>query len=162
MRRKAVETLIGVNEAFGAVLILVAQASAIRHGLVALPTLYLWLAIGVAGVSVWAGSLLIRGKRLGRQLSILLQALQVFGVASRTFSWRFELGVKVTVDLTSSTVMTHWGFGGLFGVWPSAGAPKLTFILNPVALIAMLYLVRQSQQVSSAQTSAGAPAAGAA
>jgi hypothetical protein len=140
--RKAVETLIGVNEVVGGVLILTAQASAVRHGLVALPTLYTYLAIGVAGMSVWAGWLLIRGQRLGRQLSVVFQALQVFGVASQTYSWRFELGLKVTVDLTSSTVMTHWGFGGLYGIQPWTGAPDLTFILNPLALIAMLYLVR--------------------
>ena len=53
--------------------------------------------------------------------------------------------MKVTVDFTSSTVMTHWGFGGLYGIWPWPGAPELTVVFNPLALIAMLYLVRQSQ-----------------
>ena len=71
---------------------------------------------------MWAGWLLIRGQRLGRQLSVVFQALQVFGVASQTYSWRFELGLKVTVDLTSSTVMTHWGFGGLHGIQLEHGA----------------------------------------
>lgn len=162
MTGKAVETFIGVNEVFGGVLILAAQASAVRHGLVALPTLYTYLAIGAAGISVWAGWLLIRRERLGHQLSVVLQALQIFGVASQTFSWRFELGLKVTVDWTSSAVMTHWGSGGLYGIQPWTGAPELTFILNPLALIAMLYLVRRSRQASSGQMSAGPQAAGAA
>lgn len=162
MRRKAVEALIGVNQVLGGVLILTGQLSAVRHGLIALPTLYFYLGMGVAGVSMWVGWLLIRGQRLGRQLSIVLQALQVFGVASRMFSWRFELGLKATVELTSSSVITHWGFGGLFGAWPWPGAAELTFVFNPLALIAMLYLVRQSRQVSSDQTSTTAQAAGAA
>jgi hypothetical protein len=141
--RKPVETLIGLNQALGGVLILTAQASAVRHGLIALPTLSFYLGVCVAGVSVWAGWLLIRGERLGRRLSIVLQALQVFGVASRMFSWRFELGLKATVEVTSSSVMAHWGFGGLYGLWPWPGAPEPTFVFNPLALIAMLYLVRQ-------------------
>ena len=148
MTRKAVEALIGVNEVLGGALILAAQASAVRHGLAALPTRYFYLSILVAGMSMWAGWLLIRRKRLGRQLSIVLQALQVFGVASRMFSWRFELGLKVTVEMTASSVMTHWGFGGLYGVWPWPGAPENTLVFNPLALIALLYLVRQSRQVS--------------
>ena len=44
MTRKAVETLIGVNEVFGGVLILAAQASAGRQGLVAFAELYTYLA----------------------------------------------------------------------------------------------------------------------
>jgi len=136
--------LIGANQVFGALLI--AQAHLFTPGVREPSLIFMLLALIVASLSGFAGLSLIRGNSMGRALSLVLQAVQVVGAASPSFSLRLELGVKVTAEVSSRGMMTHWGFAGLYGIWPIGGAQELTVFFNAVAIVAFVYLWRTRPQ----------------
>ena len=132
--------LIGANQVFGALLI--TQAHLFTPGVREPSPIFMALALAVAALSGFAGLSLIRDVPVGRTLSLILQVVQIVGVATPSSSWRLELGVKVTAEVTANGLMTHWGFAGLYGIWPTAGAQQVTVIFNALALVAFVYLWR--------------------
>jgi hypothetical protein len=144
--------LIGANQVFGA--LLVTQAHLFTPGVREPSLAFMMAALSVAALSGAAGLSLIRGQPLGLALSVWLQALQVVGIATPAFSWRLELGVKVTAEVNSSAFATHFGFSGLYAIWPMGTATQLTVTLNALALVAFVYLYRMRRQIKIRQGAA--------
>src|SRR5688500_10662770 len=122
MIRYGPHRLIGLNEMVGAGLIVMALGVSMVQQPGRLPLAYVAVAMLVAGVSGYAGYQLMRLTQRGLVLSLWLQGLQILNAAGPAFDARLELGVKATLEVTRTGVMTRWGFGGMYGFWPWAGA----------------------------------------
>ena len=100
------------------------------------------IVLAVCGCSVFCGWLLLRNSKAGRDLSVLLQAVQVLGIGANGVDFQVILGPAVTLGVVPGqwvglkaalTPQLHW-----FGVRP-AGAPAIIQV-NLLALIWAIYL----------------------
>ncbi|SRR6266849_9450320 len=120
--KRSPKYLLAVNQVFGAVLLTDAYSLALARG-ASLPILLVLGAFSVAALGGAGGLLLWRRHPNGLTLSLFAQGVQIFGVAGTAFDWRVKLGVNVTVELSRSALMTHWGFNGFYDIGPWGGMP---------------------------------------
>ena len=106
------------------------------------PLVLLFGALATATLSGAAGLLLWRRRRFGLILSLLVQGLQIIGVATPAFDWRLKLGVNVTIEVSSIGLMTRWALNGLYDIGPWSSMPQRTVTFNALALVAFVYLLR--------------------
>lgn len=139
--------LIATNQLVGAALVLLTEFSSHEQFPGRLPIAYILSALWTAGVSAYAGFELFRDSHRGFTMSLWVQGLQILNFAGPSFDVRLELGIKATVEITTSVFMTHWGYGGLFGFWPWSGAPQFTVVVNGLALLAFAWLWRHRTTV---------------
>src|SRR5260370_31431272 len=100
------EYLIAANQVFGAILLTDAFLASLTRG-TPLPVLLVVAALAAATISGVAGVLMWRRRTVGLPLSLIVQGLQILGVAAPNFDWRLKLGVNVTIEVSRSGFMTH-------------------------------------------------------
>lgn len=148
--KRSPEYLIAANQVFGAVLLTDAYTLALARG-ASLPMFLVLGAFTVAALGGVAGLLLWRRHSNGLTLSLFAQGVQIFGVAGTAFDLRVKLGVNVTVEVSQSALMTHWGFNGFYDVGPWGGMPQFTVTFNALALISFIYLLRLRRREGAPQ-----------
>jgi len=121
--------LLAASELLGGILVIIAYAftGAIQPGYMAG-----WqniLALSFGGLSIYAGSQLFRGKRIGLRLSAILQLLQVVSISFTPFVRFVALsGLKARLIIASNGVHFAFGGGGEFIAIPRAQDGTLTAI----------------------------------
>jgi hypothetical protein len=113
--------------------------------------LELALGIPVVVLTIVAGVLLWRGRRMGIALSLGLQLFQVVPVIIAHTAVRYVAGLHWTLRFGGPRIWKPWGFEGTFLVLHDPALPPTMVGLNVVALVAAIYLSSRLRDLGKTQ-----------
>ncbi len=96
-------------------------------------------------LSILAGYFLLKGKKHGKALSLLNQALQVLKIQGLGIFFYYYSGLGLYLSFGSSLVGFNSKFGGgvMFGVWNS---PVNRYSINVLALLFIVILITRKKK----------------
>jgi hypothetical protein len=134
-------------ELAGCALLLAAQIAGALQGYAFTPGYLAGVAAALV-LTASAGILLLRGRDLGRQLSVAVQALQVINLSTAAFSYQVALGPVARLRIQPDGWLTQFG---AYGTAAAAFGPLLPtspeYTVNVVALVALVLLLRTRSAV---------------
>lgn len=150
--------IIAISELFGVLLLVLAQQAGGQQGY-QFTFGYVASVIIAGAFTAVAGMLLLFGRPLGWQLSVAVQALQVLNFSTATFSYWVTLGPVARIRLQPDGWLTQLGAYGHVWVGPGpAVAPSPEVVVNGLAILLLVALLRTRAAAGRAHSNAVAPA----
>ena len=145
-----VRRVVGGSEVLGGTLLMANVLWQIRRGATA-PDWLIVLAVLAGAASTAGGVLLWRERCLGRQISLIVQALQILRVQTSRFGYVFVAGVQLNVTVP---LRLQFGFFGTLSLRWHAASPFMVGV-NLFSLAATMALLGRGLSASDIEPGCG-------
>src|SRR5258708_42503 len=138
------DKLVAWSELLGGIfgLLILLPVAAIQRGNVLTPIYYIGAGFGFL-LAMIAGWRLLRGKPFGRELSVVVQILQVVQIIANGWMFKYVTGLQLVVKIGRSTVEFSPGVNASVWLGPTLAPAASSIGINLFALWATIYLGRQ-------------------
>jgi hypothetical protein len=138
------DKLVAWSELLGGIagLLILLPIAAIQRGGALTPIYYIGAGFGFL-LAMIAGWRLLRGKQFGRELSVVLQILQVVQIIANGWMFKYVTGLQLLLKIGPSGVEFSPGVNAAVWLGPTLAPAPSSIGINLFALWATIYLARQ-------------------
>ena len=109
---------------------------------VLIPWSWVILIVGSYGLVGLGGLFLLRGMEIGEVLSLLAQALQLFGVIAGPVAYQLVAGLEVSIVFLGNHFSYFLGLSAAVSLWRGPNDPNFAVGLNLVPLAILILFAR--------------------